>query len=433
MSAVSRTQKSGSCLKSRAGTSRRETAEQLQKHLIVFDDGGLRFGCNVCKQRFISTKTLKRHIRKYSGKCSESCVVRGKRELAAKLQKYLIVFDDGDMRFGCNVCERKYSTLKSLKDHITKYSGKCLKGHVVRSRRETAEELQKYMIAFDDGGLRFGCNVCKHRYSSLSSLRNHIKYYAGTCFNNRVYRKKGEVEDELQKYLTVFDDGSRRFGCKVCMRRYKLLGSLKLHIRLYAGSHVVNCDLCKKSFTTKSELHVHRRLQHDEAPVECAICSRSFKNKFRLRAHMRDHSDEKPYKCSHCDKKFWTKQTLRIHTPVHDTQQQYNCDTCGQRFVVKNQLIVHMRKHTGELPYSCQHCARKFRSSALLQKHMLSHGEKEYKCGICGKRFARTDSLKMHLKHTQMNAITSVITVAEGFAQTAIFRNIYVLLILQTL
>ena len=222
-----------------------------------------------------------------------------------------------------------------------------------------------------------------------------------SCVRSRKYRTKCERDEEMQKYVFVFDDGGKRFGCKVCGHRYNSPDNLLLHTRFHTGIGLHTCDVCKKSFPTKTALDIHQLSHTNDTPFECAKCHRGFKSKYRLTSHMRVHSDEKPYKCNCCEKCFRCQMSLRDHIRTHDKQLQYKCDTCGKHYAVERNLKAHMRKHTGELPYSCPHCTREYWNKTLLQRHMLSHGEKAHKCDLCGMRFARPDTLKVHIKtHT---------------------------------
>ena len=99
----------------------------------------------------------------------------------------------------------------------------------------------------------------------------------------RKRRSTSELEEEKQKYVFVFDDAGKRFGCKVCGQRYSLLPNLLSHIRFHTGIGLHTCDVCKKSFPTKTALDIHQLSHTNDTPFECAKCSRRFKSKYRLR------------------------------------------------------------------------------------------------------------------------------------------------------
>lgn len=56
----------------------------------------------------------------------------------------------------------------------------------------------------------------------------------------------------------------------------------------------------------------------------------------------------------------------------------------------------------GEKPFECNECGRRFARSTDLKVHMPVHSEdKPYKCGECEKMFTRFSTLKEHIRtHT---------------------------------
>nr|XP_033465098.1 zinc finger protein 25-like [Epinephelus lanceolatus] len=91
--------------------------------------------------------------------------------------------------------------------------------------------------------------------------------------------------------------------------------------------------------------------------------------------------------------------------PVSDLivcEKRFSCSECGKRFGRSEHLKIHMRSHTGEKPFSCSECGKRFGHSGNMKKHMKSHtGEKPFSCSECGKRFGRNGDLNRHMRlHT---------------------------------
>lgn len=59
---------------------------------------------------------------------------------------------------------------------------------------------------------------------------------------------------------------------------------------------------------------------------------------------------------------------------------------------------------SGEKPFECNECGRRFARSTDLKVHLPVHSEdKPYKCGECEKMFTRFSTLKEHIRtHTGM-------------------------------
>lgn len=58
-------------------------------------------------------------------------------------------------------------------------------------------------------------------------------------------------------------------------------------------------------------------------------------------------------------------------------------------------LDIHMHVHTGEYPYKCHitECFKNFNTKFKLDRHLLTHGSRDFTCTHCGKVRCSTSTL----------------------------------------
>ncbi|XP_034034447.1 zinc finger protein with KRAB and SCAN domains 8 [Thalassophryne amazonica] len=146
---------------------------------------------------------------------------------------------------------------------------------------------------------------------------------------------------------TVEPSGDRPHHCLECGKTFRLISSLKKHIRIHTG----------------------------EKPYPCGVCGRRFRESGALKTHLRIHTGEKPYSCSECGNCFRHLDGLRKHRRTHTGEKPYVCAICGKRLSRLQHLKHHQLIHTGERPCCCPFCNRTFKEPAALRKHVRTHQE----------------------------------------------------------
>ncbi|KAM4620481.1 uncharacterized protein ACJ7VT_007166 [Polymixia lowei] len=148
------------------------------------------------------------------------------------------------------------------------------------------------------------------------------------------------------------------------------------------GDRPHHCLECGKTFRLISSLKKHIRIHTGEKPYPCGVCGRRFRESGALKTHLRIHTGEKPYSCSECGNSFRHLDGLRKHRRTHTGEKPYVCAICGKRLSRLQHLKHHQLIHTGERPCCCPFCNRSFKEPAALRKHVRTHREEAGHMGM---------------------------------------------------
>lgn len=294
----------------------------LQQHMLTHTDGEGRakFPCDVCGKAFCDKSSVNKHVRavhmNYKPfKCDQCDLTFSERKT---MREHMRVHT-GERPFLCAHCPKSFKRVSELNHHIKGHTGEtkhtcdvCGRGF----RRQS--ELQRHATLHTDERPH-NCPVCGKDFRSFSSMREHTQRHYGhtgkhicpQCGKHFFKRLKLERHLISKKYCTT--------KCRYCLKEIENPDERKNHELTHVNDGTLKfvCTVCGKRFRVKGHLNKHARIHSGEKPYVCEECGAAFIQSNHLKQHMRKHTGERPYHCLICGKKFAQSGTLYSHMKTH--------------------------------------------------------------------------------------------------------------------
>lgn len=217
--------------------------------------------------------------------------------------------------FECYRCKEKFFSAWKTSVHLRQhYAAEKFKCNVCGARFIVWDDYNRHLCQ----GTSIACSYCNETFDTTVALLSHLdnSHDEKTLFKcqncAQFYSMELLKQIHMQQHIEVESEDSKPYGCNVCKKRFSTRLSLRNHKEIHTEEKLFLCFECGKSFKTSSSLHTHR-ICHNEKTIQCPDCPMTFNRIAGFRKHRDVHMNLK-YKCNLCHAELRSKDALERHT-----------------------------------------------------------------------------------------------------------------------
>ncbi len=222
----------------------------------------------------------------------------------------------------CEICPKKYSSLKSYESHCTWH------------RRTQDKPVQT-------------CKTCNMNfYASAQFSRHHCTGLKKVCYfcNRSDFKTKKQMLDHMSETHLV----DNKFICPVeaCPFVSTSLWGTYYHLSSHFNPLELICPYCSKSYTNYHNYGNHVQAHESKNNFICDRCGDQISSKKHIIRHLRTkHLNIRKY-CDKCSANFSSYGALKKHKMnAHGMQSKFQCGVCLAKFAYASELKTHQRRH----------------------------------------------------------------------------------------
>lgn len=271
-----------------------------------------KYNCDTCDSAFNDRDEYNQHIKVhglYRYQCT-NCLKWLKHKYLLKLHlAERCAKRTNPAKFYCDLCSQWYSNQANLNRH---------------------------KLEIHEGEKRFECKTCGKRFSQNAVLKAHSlihiqrKFVCSEC--PKEYKSEKSFIEHKQTHLPPEQRDpniKRRTQVKICICTYcgKQSNSQAAHdghVRTHTNETPYSCTFCPKKFKVYPSLKSHLLIHYNQKPFKCNTCGACFRQASHLKTHSLCHTKERKHVCLICSKTFALRGNLNTHLKTHKAQHAVN-------------------------------------------------------------------------------------------------------------
>ncbi|XP_067304803.1 uncharacterized protein im:7147486 [Pseudorasbora parva] len=346
------------------------------------------------------------------------------------------VTNKGVKRFVCNGCQKSYSRLFTLKEHLKICEARQLEQNVENTSSNLPGPIK-----------RFPCPQCGKFFSRKDNLNKHRRKWChakkpDSVESSRTVESKTtpaaqenlfvlspSTENQAAQQENTQTSSSRNWGimslpsvlprrvtCE-CGASFTCPRLLFEHLQVHAQESYI-CPHCGENLQSWMDFEAHQQL-HKQSKIPANEQRGSQQQPRSFSQTVPSHASTRPQQSAGFPA-LNKAQPSALLSPQHVNHKSFpetlTCHKCKKNFSLRSSLLRHIRLRckgdtAGQRKHTCSRCGATFHNSLTLKVHIQSNtckpAFKPIRCPVCVRWFSCLDGLKRHLvSHSRQAGVT---------------------------
>ena len=376
------------------------------------------YECEICDQKFIQKFLLNLHNKDCHVQLHQCDQCEKSFEDKTKLRNHIDSIHGGLKTFNCDFCDRKYSNKRDLENHIKKhdsnsdYEYKC---DTCEKSFCSENEKVRHIYIVHKGHKSQQCGICKKTFTRFCFMKRHVKFVHEGVEMNELCSICGKSirPDHLKKHIKNVHEGSKEALLinGVCTDS-KLEKAKKCEETCGGHTRTFMAQILAVAVSTLKKRLGKKQQKNEKKNNPNPLCY--FSQPYPIDDGPTKNQEVKRYLCKICGRPFKSSSGLIAHIKiVHEKDKDYRrkmCELCGIS-VPSGHYKEHKEVHEGQKNYKCGTCGKSFNLNKVMQQHIkaVHEGQRNHKCSDCGNAFFLRSDLRRHIDSVHLKKPSGLI------------------------